>query len=84
MRSKLESGAYHTAEKFRDDFKLIISNCNLYNPPGTLVHQAGIELKKLFEEKWKGLLPLQAEFEPLRMRSSLMLICRLHCYASFF
>ena len=63
MRSKLESGAYHTAEKFRDDFKLIISNCNLYNPPGTLVHQAGVELKKLFEEKWKGLPPLRAESE---------------------
>jgi bromodomain-containing factor 1 len=63
MRSKLESGAYHTAEKFRDDFKLIMSNCNLYNPPGTIVHQAGVELKKLFEEKWKGLPPLRAESE---------------------
>jgi hypothetical protein len=63
MRSKLESSAYHMAEKFRDDFKLIISNCNLYNPSGTLVHQAGVELKKLFEEKWKGLPPLQAESE---------------------
>ena len=63
MRGKLESGAYHTAEKFRDDFKLIISNCNLYNPPGTIVHQAGVELKKLFEEKWKGLPPLRAESE---------------------
>jgi bromodomain-containing factor 1 len=63
MRSKLDSRAYHTAEKFRDDFKLIISNCNLYNPPGTLVHQAGVEFKKLFEEKWKGLPPLRAESE---------------------
>lgn len=63
MRSKLDSGAYHTAEKFRDDFKLIISNCNLYNPPGTLVYQAGTELRKLFEEKWKGLPPLRAESE---------------------
>ena len=63
MRSKLDSGAYHTAEKFRDDFKLIISNCNLYNPPGTVVYQAGVELKKLFEEKWKGLPPLRAESE---------------------
>ena len=63
MRNKLDSGAYHMAEKFRDDFKLIISNCNLYNPPGTLVHQAGVELKKLFEEKWKGLPPLRAESE---------------------
>ncbi|KAI9512647.1 Bromodomain-containing protein [Russula earlei] len=63
MRNKLDSGAYATAEKFRDDFKLIISNCFLYNPPGTVVHQAGVELKKLFEEKWKGLPPLRAESE---------------------
>ncbi|KAH9964441.1 Bromodomain-containing protein [Russula dissimulans] len=63
MRSKLDSVAYATADKFRDDFKLIISNCFLYNPPGTPVHQAGLELKKLFEEKWKGLPPLRAESE---------------------
>lgn len=63
MRSKLDSGAYSTAEKFRDDFKLIISNCFLYNPPGTPVHQAGAEIKKLFEEKWKGLPPLRPESE---------------------
>ena len=63
MRGKLDSGAYSTAEKFRDDLKLIISNCFLYNPPGTPVHQAGVELKKLFEEKWKGLPPLRAESE---------------------
>jgi hypothetical protein len=63
LRNKLDSGAYPTAEKFRDDFKLIISNCFLYNPPSTPVHQAGVELKKLFEEKWKGLPPLRAESE---------------------
>ncbi len=63
MRGKLDSGAYTMAEKFRDDFKLILNNCFLYNPPGTPVHQAGLELKKLFEEKWKGLPPLRAESE---------------------
>src|ERR1700761_915505 len=63
MRAKLDSGAYTSAEKFRDDIKLIINNCFLYNPPDTLVHQAGQDLKKLFEEKWKGLPPLRAESE---------------------
>jgi hypothetical protein len=63
MRGKIDSGAYPTADKFRDDFKLIISNCFLYNPPGTPVHQAGVDLKKLFEEKWKGLPPLRPESE---------------------
>ncbi|KAI0005490.1 Bromodomain-containing protein [Russula compacta] len=63
MRSKLDSGAYPTAEKFRDDLKLIVGNCFLYNPSTTPVHQAGLELKKLFEEKWKGLPPLRPESE---------------------
>ncbi|KAH9043727.1 hypothetical protein EDB85DRAFT_2138423 [Lactarius pseudohatsudake] len=63
MRAKLDSGAYATAEKFRDDIKLIINNCFLYNPPGTPVHQAGLDMRKLFEEKWKGLPPLRAESE---------------------
>jgi Bromodomain len=63
MRGKIDSGAYSTADKFRDDIKLIISNCFLYNPPGTPVHHAGVELKKLFEEKWKGLPPLRPESE---------------------
>ena len=40
MRRRLDSGAYPTAEKFRGDFKLIISNCNLsYNPLGTPIYQ---------------------------------------------
>lgn len=63
MRGKIDTGAYPTADKFRDDLKLIISNCFLYNPPGTPVHHAGVELKKLFEEKWKGLPPLRPESE---------------------
>jgi len=42
---------------------LVISNCFLYNPPGTPVHQAGLDLRKLFEEKWKGLPPLRVESE---------------------
>lgn len=63
MRAKLDSGAYTTAEKFRDDIRLIINNCHLYNPPGTPVHQAGLDLRKLFDEKWKGLPPLRAESE---------------------
>ena len=63
IRAKLDSGAYATAEKFRDDIKLVINNCLLYNPLGTPVHQAGLDLRKLFEEKWKGLPPLRVESE---------------------
>ncbi|KAJ7817514.1 Bromodomain-containing protein [Mycena olivaceomarginata] len=47
-----------TASKFHDDFKLMIRNCFAFNPSGTLVNQAGIELQRLFDQKWEGLPPL--------------------------
>ncbi|KAG2116963.1 hypothetical protein DEU56DRAFT_874123 [Suillus clintonianus] len=59
MRKKLEAGEYPNASKFFDDFKLMIRNCFLFNPAGTLVNQAGIELQRLFDEKWKNLPPLR-------------------------
>lgn len=58
IRKKLENFEYSTAQKFFDDFKLMIRNCFLFNPAGTLVNQAGIELQRLFDEKWKSLPPL--------------------------
>ncbi|TFY72637.1 hypothetical protein EVG20_g379 [Dentipellis fragilis] len=60
MRRKLDNGEYSSAERFRDDFKLIISNCFTYNSPGTPVNQAGIELQHLFDDKWANLPPLVA------------------------
>ncbi|KAH7921257.1 hypothetical protein BV22DRAFT_1114517 [Leucogyrophana mollusca] len=55
MRKKLENHEYPNASKFFDDFKLMIRNCFTFNPPGTPVNQAGIELQRLFDEKWKSL-----------------------------
>ncbi|RDB29127.1 SWR1 complex bromodomain subunit bdf1 [Hypsizygus marmoreus] len=59
MRKKLDSQLYPTAQKFFDDFKLMIRNCFLFNPAGTPVNQAGIELQRVFDEKWKHLPPLR-------------------------
>ncbi|KAK7058255.1 transcription initiation at TATA-containing promoter protein [Paramarasmius palmivorus] len=55
MRRKLEQNEYSSAEKFADDFKLMIRNCFHFNPAGTPVNQAGIELQRLFDEKWRNL-----------------------------
>jgi bromodomain-containing factor 1 len=33
----------------------MIRNCFAFNPAGTPVNQAGIELQRLFDEKWRGL-----------------------------
>jgi len=61
MRKKLDSGDYPNVMKFYEDFKLMIRNCFLFNPSGTPVAQAGVELQKLFDEKWKNLPPLKEE-----------------------
>lgn len=58
MKKKLEGHEYHSAQKFHDDFKLMIRNCFAFNPAGTPVNQAGIELQRLFDEKWRSLPPL--------------------------
>ncbi|KAF8649828.1 hypothetical protein AX16_005593 [Volvariella volvacea WC 439] len=59
MRKKLDNHEYPNAQKFCDDFKLMIRNCFAFNPAGTPVNQAGIELQRLFDEKWKNLPPLR-------------------------
>ncbi|KAJ8582301.1 Bromodomain-containing protein [Rhizopogon salebrosus TDB-379] len=59
MRKKLDAGEYPNATKFFEDFKLMIRNCFVFNPSGTPVNQAGIDLQRLFDEKWKHLPPLR-------------------------
>ncbi|KAI0690697.1 Bromodomain-containing protein [Cytidiella melzeri] len=58
MRKKLEAGQYPTADKFHQDFKLMIRNCFTFNPAGTPVNVAGVELQQVFDEKWRNLPPL--------------------------
>ncbi|KAF9014933.1 Bromodomain-containing protein [Cyathus striatus] len=58
MRKKLENNDYSTATKFLEDFRLMIRNCFNFNPAGTPVNQAGIELQRVFDDKWKSLPPL--------------------------
>ena len=59
MRKKLENGEYPNASKFKEDFALMIRNCMAFNPAGTAVHDAGVELQRVFEEKWSHLPPLR-------------------------
>ena len=55
MRKKLDNHEYPTAQAFFADFKLMIRNCFQFNPAGTPVNLAGIELQRLFDDKWKNL-----------------------------
>ncbi|KAG5639317.1 hypothetical protein H0H81_004520 [Sphagnurus paluster] len=59
IRKKLDANMYPTAMKFFEDFKLMIRNCFVFNPAGTPVNQAGIELQRVFDDKWKSLPPLR-------------------------
>lgn len=63
MRAKLDAGQYPTADKFRDDFKLMMANCFAYNSELSPVHKAGVDLQKLFEEKWRSLPQPKVESE---------------------
>lgn len=55
MRRKLDNGEYHNAAAFHNDFKQMMKNCSLFNPPGTAVYNAGLEMDRIFKEKWKNL-----------------------------
>ncbi|OBZ79624.1 Bromodomain-containing factor 1, partial [Grifola frondosa] len=39
---------------------LMIKNCCTFNPAGNPVHEAGKELQRVFDEKWKNLPPLRS------------------------
>lgn len=88
MRAKLDRHEYSTSRKFYDDFKLMIRNCFSFNPTGTPVNQAGIELQRLFDEKWKTLPPLRElsedededeEEESDDNRARMFCLVTLHC-----
>jgi hypothetical protein len=86
MKKKLDNREYPNVQKFHDDFMLMIRNCFIFNPDGTPVHEAGIELRRLFNEKWKNLPPLhdvsdddseedEEEDEDDRARMSFLFYC---------
>ena len=60
MKKKLDAREYSRADDFLDDFNLMIRNCMTFNPAGTLVHDAGVELQRVFNDKWANLPPLKA------------------------
>jgi len=59
MRAKLDRGEYPNANRFWDDFKLMIKNCFAFNPSNTPVYKAAQHVQEAFDEKWKCLPPLR-------------------------
>ncbi|KAG9080302.1 hypothetical protein FRC06_006808, partial [Ceratobasidium sp. 370] len=58
MRKMLGEGDYPNVHAFHNNFHLVIKNCMTFNLPGTAVHSAGLEMDRIFQEKWKNLPPL--------------------------
>lgn len=49
INNKLINEKYESAEEFKEDFKLMVANCFVYNPEETHVHRCGREIDKLFD-----------------------------------
>ncbi|KAK3839214.1 MAG: hypothetical protein JOS17DRAFT_670950, partial [Linnemannia elongata] len=52
MKAKLEGGQYHTLQAFEADFRLMMSNCFLFNQVGSFVYTQGQEMEELFDSEW--------------------------------
>ncbi|XP_020810123.1 bromodomain-containing protein 4-like [Drosophila serrata] len=51
IKKRLANKYYYQADEALEDFKLVFENCMLFNKEGTVVHQAGLELKSFFYKR---------------------------------
>ena len=54
IRRKLDDAVYKALTEFEQDFRLIISNCRLYNPPDSDISMMATQLEDAFETKWNS------------------------------
>ena len=52
VKERLAGKMYSSPLQFRDDVRLIWSNCATYNPVGHPVRQSGDQLSDIFERAW--------------------------------
>lgn len=52
VQRKLAEGQYERAVDFEKDVRLIIGNCYLFNPEGTMVNMLGHKFEDVFNSKW--------------------------------
>lgn len=51
MMSKLSKGKYHTQQQMNEDFDQIVTNCKIFNPPGTLPVAHAEALQKMWKSE---------------------------------
>eukprot|EP00963_Diacronema_lutheri_P011933 scaffold1518_cov331-Pavlova_lutheri.AAC.7 len=52
IEKRIQDGYYDSPLKFRDDVRLVFSNCRIYNKPGQDVRFMGDSLEAVFEKRW--------------------------------
>jgi len=55
IEKKLDASSYATTEEFVADVKLVWYNARLYNPVGSVVHEAARALEKAFDDRLEAL-----------------------------
>lgn len=54
IQKKLEDSVYDVAVDFESDVQLVWDNAKKFNPPKTVVHQAAVELERIFIRKYSA------------------------------
>lgn len=54
IEKRIQDGYYDSPLKFRDDVRLVFSNCRTYNKPGQDVRFMGDSLESVFEKRWEN------------------------------
>lgn len=52
VREKLEGSMYASNKEFAQDVRLVFSNAELFNPPGSEINLSARKLSELFEKQW--------------------------------
>ncbi|KAG9080461.1 hypothetical protein FRC06_006550 [Ceratobasidium sp. 370] len=52
MCKKPDEGDYLNVHAFHNDFRLTIKNCMTFNPPGTAIQCASLEMDRILKGKW--------------------------------
>ncbi|KAK3848138.1 MAG: hypothetical protein J3R72DRAFT_357988, partial [Linnemannia gamsii] len=58
MKANLEGGRYASLQAFEADFRLMMSNCFLFNGVGSFVYTKGQELEEIFDDEWKEVMEI--------------------------
>lgn len=63
IQEKINQGLYDDVQGVHADVKLMLKNCLMFNPPGTPVNLCGLQVEKIWKDKWRVIQSVQDEPE---------------------